>query len=364
MLSGKRSITMSMARALHEHLGIPADVLLQKQVPKDDGSLVELAAERFPLKEMAKRAWIPDLPDLKKHATELVARLLERAGGPDAHAAVPLYRKNNLRRINAKTDPYALRAWCWQVLASANDDPPGASYKHGIITPDFLTEVARLRPVGRWTASRRGTTWPTTGLPCGWSVIFPERIWMAQPSGCQAGRPLLVSPFATTASTTSGSVSCTNWRTWAATLTAVPKPLSTTWNSQVTMRAKSKADEWAQEALIPSVDWDRSTLWEEPTPLKVIYFANSLGIHPAIVAGRIRYKTGNYRLLSQLVGTGMVRQQFPGCVDHGPDDHRGSQLVNPHRQASRTPAAVPIQASQQSFCPIAPGLPVEPGWHR
>ncbi|MYA03672.1 MAG: hypothetical protein F4Y37_03550 [Caldilineaceae bacterium SB0664_bin_22] len=48
VLSGKRSITMSMARALHEHLGIPADVLLQKQVPKDDGSLAELAAERFP----------------------------------------------------------------------------------------------------------------------------------------------------------------------------------------------------------------------------------------------------------------------------------------------------------------------------
>ena len=69
----------------------------------------------------------------------------------NAYAAVPLYRKNNLRRINAKTDPYALsstlykvelRAWCWQVLVSANDDPPGASYKHWIITPDFLTEVA------------------------------------------------------------------------------------------------------------------------------------------------------------------------------------------------------------------------------
>ena len=28
VLSGKRAITMPMARALHEHLGIPADVLL------------------------------------------------------------------------------------------------------------------------------------------------------------------------------------------------------------------------------------------------------------------------------------------------------------------------------------------------
>ena len=30
VLSGKRAITMPMARALHEHLGIPADVLLQE----------------------------------------------------------------------------------------------------------------------------------------------------------------------------------------------------------------------------------------------------------------------------------------------------------------------------------------------
>ena len=30
VLSGKRAITMTMARALHEHLGIPADVLLRE----------------------------------------------------------------------------------------------------------------------------------------------------------------------------------------------------------------------------------------------------------------------------------------------------------------------------------------------
>ena len=80
-------------------------------MPKDDRVLTERAAERFSLKEIAKRAWIPDLPDLKKHATELVARLLERAGGPDAHAAVPLYCKNNLRRISAKTAPYLTRVF-------------------------------------------------------------------------------------------------------------------------------------------------------------------------------------------------------------------------------------------------------------
>ena len=37
VLSGKRSITMPMARALHEHLGIPADVLLRAEQPSRTG---------------------------------------------------------------------------------------------------------------------------------------------------------------------------------------------------------------------------------------------------------------------------------------------------------------------------------------
>ena len=144
VLSGKRPITMSMARALHEHLGIPAEVLLQKPSPAGNASLEGLDADRFPLREMVKRTWIPDVPDLKGRASDLVAGLLDRAGGPDALAAVPMYRKNDHQRINAKTDPHALRAWCWQVLASANDEPPSASYEPGTVTPNFLREVAQL----------------------------------------------------------------------------------------------------------------------------------------------------------------------------------------------------------------------------
>ncbi len=43
VLSGKRSITMPMARALHEHLGIPADVLLRQPDTALDETLALLA---------------------------------------------------------------------------------------------------------------------------------------------------------------------------------------------------------------------------------------------------------------------------------------------------------------------------------
>jgi len=37
VLSGKRALTMRMARALHEHLGIPAEVLLQQAYDPEMG---------------------------------------------------------------------------------------------------------------------------------------------------------------------------------------------------------------------------------------------------------------------------------------------------------------------------------------
>ena len=82
VLSGKRAITMPMARALHRHLGIPAEVLLgETDSAGDDDPLNDLQWSRFPLKEMARRGWIPDIPDLPQRAEELVSDLIERAGG-------------------------------------------------------------------------------------------------------------------------------------------------------------------------------------------------------------------------------------------------------------------------------------------
>ncbi len=44
VLSGKRAITMPMARALHEHLGIPTDVLLRRPDATRELPLVDLDA--------------------------------------------------------------------------------------------------------------------------------------------------------------------------------------------------------------------------------------------------------------------------------------------------------------------------------
>src|SRR3546814_18153086 len=68
-------------------------------------------SERFPLKAMVKLGWVPNVRDLTARAEELIGDLIRRAGGPEV-AGAALYRKNDHARANAKTDPYALKAWC------------------------------------------------------------------------------------------------------------------------------------------------------------------------------------------------------------------------------------------------------------
>ena len=314
VLSGKRDITMSMARALHKHLGIPADVLLREPGAAFDAAFDDIEPHRFPLKEMAKRKWIPDMPDLLGNAEELVRGLMERAGGRET-AAAGLYRKNDHRRINAKTDEYALRAWCWQVLATANAHPPDADYAPGTVTPDFLKHVAQLSPSEVGPRQARDFL-----AEHGIALEVVEHLPRTHLDGAALrlgnGRPVVgltlrydrIDNF---------------WFCLLHELAHVGLHLDggddDAFVDDLTLRdlggadgdsKEAQADQWAEEALIPQSVWEASGVREGPTAMSVLNLAYEAAVHPAIVAGRVRHETGNYRLLSQFVGVGNVRRQF------------------------------------------------------
>jgi HTH-type transcriptional regulator/antitoxin HigA len=71
-----------------------------------------------------------------------------------------------------------------------------------------------------------------------------------------------------------------------------------------------KTGELAKEALIPKDIWNKQNTIDKFRSRDVILIAEYLKVHPAIVAGRVRYETGNYRLLSQFIGNGEVRKYF------------------------------------------------------
>ena len=314
VLSGKRAITMPMARALHEHLGIPADVLLQEPDVDLDDPWADMEWSRFPVKSMAKLGWIPDRPDLAGRAEHVIRDLINRAGGLDV-AGAALYRKSDHVRANAKMDPYALKAWCWQILARANEDLPKTGYERGTVTLDFLTKVARL-------------SWSEDGprlakellVKSGISLVIEKHLPKTYLDGVALrlgdGRPAIgltlrydrIDNF---------------WFCLLHELAHVGRHMDNdrgeAFVDDFTLRKlegrredprETQADEWAEEALVPRSAWEASAVRDRPTTMAVMNLANALQVHPAIIAGRVRYERKNYRLLSQFVGTGEVRRQF------------------------------------------------------
>lgn len=315
VLAGKRAITLPMARALHEHLGIPAEALLRPPpAATTPAPLAELDWRRFPLREMAKRKWIPQGTDLAKRAEEIVRDLIERAGGPQV-AAAALYRRNDHLRANAKMDPYALHAWCWRVLAAANGSRPQVEYEPGAVTPDLLRQVARL------SASEEGPRLArdflaARGIPLVVERHLPKTYLDGAALRLGDGRPLIgltlrydrIDNF---------------WFCLLHELAHVGLHLDyddgAIFVDDMTLgivtgadedRREAQADEWAAEALIPRDVWETCQVRDDPTPMAVMNLAHALHVHPAVIAGRVRHERRDFRLLSQFVGTGSVRRQF------------------------------------------------------
>ncbi len=58
ILNKKRPLTLSMMRSLHENLGIPAEILLQKADSDSPKTVPNTKWQRFPLKKLSKRSRI------------------------------------------------------------------------------------------------------------------------------------------------------------------------------------------------------------------------------------------------------------------------------------------------------------------
>ncbi len=71
-----------------------------------------------------------------------------------------------------------------------------------------------------------------------------------------------------------------------------------------------KADRIAENALIPREYWKKVDLNAKNLVKEVVLLSEQLKIHPAIVAGRIRFEKNNYRILSQFVAREEVKQLF------------------------------------------------------
>ena len=289
-------------------------MLLQQPDGELPSALEGIDWKRFPLAAMAKLGWIEKRPNLATRAEQIMRDLIRRAGGEHVLPAA-LYKKNDLARANAKMDPYALQAWCWQVLACANATPLSVVYQSGTVNIEFLRKVARL-------------SWSTEGprlakeflAKHGIHLVWVEHLLRTHLDGAALqlgdGTPVI--------GVTLRYDRLDNfWFCLLHELAHIGRhmdgKLDEAFIDDLSLRdvegdrrdpTEVEADEWAENALIPTSVWKASRVRDNPSPLAVLELAQQLGIHPAIVAGRVRHDTGNFRLLSHFVGTGEVRQQL------------------------------------------------------
>lgn len=313
ILNGKRTLTLAMMRSLNKGLGISAEVLLKEPGANFPDELRDMKWSRFPIVEMAKRCWIPQVNDIKERAEELVRYFIEPVGGLETVSSV-FFRQGRGTRHNPKMDIYALAAWCIQVMTLAREKKLKTKYTKGSVKLSTLREVARLSYFDNGPLLAREYL-EKHGIHL---IIVPHlsKTYLD-------GAAILLPDESPVIGLTLRYDRIDNfWFCLLHELAHVSKHLSANKRiivDDLDLRGKDvetddniekKADEMASDGLIPNKVWNRRPIKDKATSEEVYALAAKLKIHPAIIAGRIRYEQNNFRLLSRHVGNKQIRKHF------------------------------------------------------
>lgn len=308
VLARKRSLTLSMIRALHSGLGIPAESLLQPHSPTDAES-ESVDWSRFPFREMARYGYFGDEAAVKARSPEDQVR---RFAEPHLkrRSTYALFKKT--LGTGRATDKYALTAWTMRVVTRGLERPLSIEFHPGSVTFDVMRQVAQLS----------------------WSTHGPQ---LAQEFLERRGIPVIIEPHLARTRLDGAAVLVEDRRPVIG-LTLRYDRLDNFWFcllhelAHISLHLRSagqsfyddlgslgdkrdereqEANQLAREALIPQDAWKQNPARFVRSPQAAQRLAEQLRVHPAIVAGRMQYESADFRILRHLLGRGEVRRHFP-----------------------------------------------------
>jgi len=309
VLAGKRPLTLQMIRNLHQGLGIPAESLIAQPIPMENDRQ-DVDWTRFPIVAMEKRGWIPKTSRQSVERTQVLREFLFPVLAAGFQAV--LFRKSGTAHIRAAQSPdwYTIAAWTARILARAAANPPLTTYTSDAINEDFFRTVART------SLSRSGPRLAEEILVSnGIAFIIEPQLPGMRIDGAAIWLP--DSPPVVALTLRFDRID-SFWHSLLHELAHVAKHLSG--NTRAFFddldvlsddEIEREADTIARDSLVPREELEKSSVMINPSPFIVENLARKLGIHPAIVAGRVRHDKGNYRLLSKHIGLGEVRRLFP-----------------------------------------------------
>ncbi|HPJ08887.1 MAG TPA: ImmA/IrrE family metallo-endopeptidase, partial [Deltaproteobacteria bacterium] len=301
VLSGKRPLTLKMIRAIHKHLGIPAESLIEEP-SHDPGS--ELDPSKFPLAEMAKRRWFPGfhgtLKEAKAKGETLLGIFFKEAQLQDA-----LCRQNV--RIGSKMDRNALLAWTARVSILARQNPLPVKYRDEMASKEFFHDLSKI------SSFKEGPLLAKEFLnKRGIHMVILRHLQKTHLDGAvmrlHDGTPVI-------AMTLRYDRIDNFWFTLFHELAHLHLHLKHDTQDcfiddldATGDRREELADKFARDALIPQEKL--KDLLTISAPADALTFAYQLNVHPAIIAGRLRWERKDYRIYNRLIGSGEVRKFF------------------------------------------------------
>jgi HTH-type transcriptional regulator/antitoxin HigA len=311
VLNKKRPLSLSMMRALHKGLGIPAEILLQEQGQAFPEEIPEIDWHLFPIHEMVKEGWIQTKKEIRGNEEEIMREYIVDAGGMERFSQF-LFRQSSSLWKSLRTNRYALMAWCLRVLELSRKFPLENKYKQGSID---LSEISKLSYFDQGPLLAREYL-EKHGIQF---FVVPH----LKKSFLDGAAMILEEDSPIVALTLRYDRIDNFWFCLLHELAHITKHLSTNAiniiideleQQRVITGGEDKnekeADKIAQNALIPKKFWEKVNLEEKDLSKEVIRLSEKLKIHPAIIAGRIRFELNNYRILSQFIGADKVGNFF------------------------------------------------------
>lgn len=302
ILAGKRSLTLPMIRAVHEKLGIPSDLLIGESNGEYQTGEIELdkVAERL----IAKRGWVA--------TGDSVSDWLKRLVAP---AGSPVLLKNTVT-FGATARTNRTNVWLW--LARVREVADTRTYLHGRFSREMLN-TDLIRYVARLSWMDKGPRHAKDFLEeRGIALVIEPHL----PNTFLDGAALLGRNGAPVIGLTLRENRMDNfWFTLIHELIHVWKHLDPAKRRAIADEnieqpddsegIEREANDLASDILIPAAIWRRSAARLKPSTHNIQMLAHELQIHPAIVAGRVRYERKNYSLFSRLVGYRQAQLHFP-----------------------------------------------------
>ena len=311
VLNNKRSLSLAMIRALHHGLDIPAEVLLQEEGTELTQPEYEL--QKYPFTEMFNEGYFSFFNGTLQEAKELKEELLTRLFS--AFQGLTFEKAYCRASSNEKVDEFALESWQARVLTIANELDL-SPYSPDLLTDESIEYLVQLSAFDEGPLLAREFL-QKRGVPL---IILKHLSRTYLDGACfksPSGRPIV---GMTLRHDRMDNFWFTLIHELGHLLLHLGKDNFAFFDETETKKGRNQpcdpmeqeADGFASRFLIPEDDW---RLWRKAkgnmvSKDEICLFASRMGISPSIVAGRLRWETGDYVKYSVMLGNKTVKKLF------------------------------------------------------